>query len=931
MNMLRQAIQVVGACLAMGAVAGPIILQEPADAVAYLGGSARFQVGVELSGPRTFQWWHEDTALAGETNFFLSRSLVVAADAGRYRVVVSDGADSISSRVATLQLKPAVALDRALIPGDRFGRFPFTLRFTEPAPSNTVVTVEFGPTAAPIESRRRHTIAVPAGAMEFPATIVDFEVLAALKNGNSAQLAISWGNAGLVASPRLAQLTYAKPPPNPTTGFSVATVSKAVASGLEAVVEIRRRGALPAGDWVRYATRDGTARSGKDYLSASETYVFKEGESATAVIIPTLVSQEFKGDRFFDVVLTEASPGAVIDSDSTRVMLAGDVVWPPTPNEPMQEGQRSGLVHFDLQAGPVRVQTVDVTATAGKDYVPIDQILPAGSGHELEITLIDDGLVEGPETFELVFSNPEDPTQVVRAPVRIEDNEIPLGIDESFKPSVDLNGRSAAGVMGAVAPDGTIFVASLDDATLFHLNAEGLLLDKVDLHLPSDFRSGRLLSKSDGQLLLGGAYVEKGSEWNAPILVRLRPDGTVDPTFQFGLPGTRVRAMAEHSSGTVLVIVTDATGDEDQLCRIRADGSLDVSFPNRFARRSNEGFADQRNFGNVVSAPSGRFWVEISERDPRSLGDGVMLHRVESFDAEGNLLAIDWSPAGGLAPSWVLADGRRYYAVRDLAERGLGGIKLERWLPDGSFDKTFLTSAYEPPQFKLFGVQIDGRPILIGLDMGRENCTEVLRLLAKPPADRTRLRWRFESNFDRGLPVNRGATEEGSQFVRPLVRLGDTSKELRVAVKTQPGTALEGIDYQGSDEVIKFPPFAVETDVAVGTFADDALEGFETFSLSFDPEYATAQTGGNRLTVGISDRTEGVKLFFLNPPFTDTKTVQVWYQVNVPLPVSVVVEESTDLTNWKPVRHEKGVTHIDDFALVLDPNEPRRFVRVRVE
>lgn len=90
----------------------PAITQQPQNATVSTGGSANFTVAASGTAPLTYQWqklngstWANLTdgpGVSGATTASLSLTAVDAADAGQYRVVVTNAAGSVTSAAATL-------------------------------------------------------------------------------------------------------------------------------------------------------------------------------------------------------------------------------------------------------------------------------------------------------------------------------------------------------------------------------------------------------------------------------------------------------------------------------------------------------------------------------------------------------------------------------------------------------------------------------------------------------------------------------------------------------------------------------------------------------------------------------------------------------------------------------------------------------------
>ena len=86
----------------------PTIVTQPAAVTVNAGNTATFAVGVDGSGPFTFQWRKDGVAIPGSTSAVLTLDGVTTSSAGSYSVVVSNAASSgVTSSAAVLTVNPA--------------------------------------------------------------------------------------------------------------------------------------------------------------------------------------------------------------------------------------------------------------------------------------------------------------------------------------------------------------------------------------------------------------------------------------------------------------------------------------------------------------------------------------------------------------------------------------------------------------------------------------------------------------------------------------------------------------------------------------------------------------------------------------------------------------------------------------------------------
>jgi glucose/arabinose dehydrogenase len=80
----------------------PVITQQPAAATVSAGQPATFSVTATGTAPLSYQWQKNNTNISGATNASYTIASVQAADAGAYRVVVSNAVGSVTSSAAQL-------------------------------------------------------------------------------------------------------------------------------------------------------------------------------------------------------------------------------------------------------------------------------------------------------------------------------------------------------------------------------------------------------------------------------------------------------------------------------------------------------------------------------------------------------------------------------------------------------------------------------------------------------------------------------------------------------------------------------------------------------------------------------------------------------------------------------------------------------------
>jgi photosystem II stability/assembly factor-like uncharacterized protein len=162
---------------------------------------------------------------------------------------------------------------------------------------------------------------------------------------------------------------------------------------------------------VHYATADGTATAGSDYVAASGTLTFAPGELVKTVPVDVSGDPSIEPDETFFVDLDTATGAAIADARGEGRILDDDA--PPTLsiNDASAKEGDAGTVNVvfavslsrPLAAGvTVAWATADGSAAAGSDYVAgsgVLTFLPGTTSQPITLAVDGDTVVEPDETF----------------------------------------------------------------------------------------------------------------------------------------------------------------------------------------------------------------------------------------------------------------------------------------------------------------------------------------------------------------------------------------------------------------------------------------------------------------------------------------------------------------------------------------------------
>ena len=128
---------------------------------------------------------------------------------------------------------------------------------------------------------------------------------------------------------------------------------------------------------VAYATSDGTATAGEDYVEASDTLRFAPGVTEQSVSVEITDDTVYEGDETFTVTLTDPSNATLGETASAEVTIEDDEDPPVVSLSAAfatvleEEGPIALTARLSVASSePVTVNyaTSDSTATAGEDY-----------------------------------------------------------------------------------------------------------------------------------------------------------------------------------------------------------------------------------------------------------------------------------------------------------------------------------------------------------------------------------------------------------------------------------------------------------------------------------------------------------------------------------------------------------------------------------
>ena len=224
-----------------------------------------------------------------------------------------------------------------------------------------------------------------------------------------------------LGSPSQATLNILDNDAPPSVQFSSANFSANEDAGT-ATISVALSAASGQVVTVDYATSDGTATAGSDYLAASGTLTFAPGVVSQTFTVPLLADTFDELDE--TVVLTLSEPSnAGLGFPNPATLTIVDTNIPPTVQfeaaiYTVLEGAGTATVTVTLNVASAQQVTVDFattdeSASAGEDYTATSGTLTFASGETSQtftVAILDDFFVETDETVLLNLANPSNAT-----------------------------------------------------------------------------------------------------------------------------------------------------------------------------------------------------------------------------------------------------------------------------------------------------------------------------------------------------------------------------------------------------------------------------------------------------------------------------------------------------------------------------------------
>ena len=264
-------------------------------------------------------------------------------------------------------------------------------------------------------------------------------------------------NATIVDNQGLGTITNDDTPP--TISIGNVTVVEGNSGTTSATFTVSLSGPSAQTVTVNYATADGTAVAGSDYVAASGTVTFNPGITTQSVNVLVNGDTTFEANETFTVNLSSPTNATIVGGTGTGTISNDDTAPVLSVNNASvtegNVGTTTATFTVSLSAASgltttVNYATADGTATAGIDYVAASGTLtfaPGQTTQSIAVTVNGDTLSEANETFTVTLSAPSNATIGVGTGTGTINDDDPL-------PALSINGASVtegnAGTVNAV-------------------------------------------------------------------------------------------------------------------------------------------------------------------------------------------------------------------------------------------------------------------------------------------------------------------------------------------------------------------------------------------------------------------------------------------------------------------------------------------------
>jgi hypothetical protein len=214
----------------------------------------------------------------------------------------------------------------------------------------------------------------------------------------------------------------ALPPPLPTLDIGNTSVTEGNSGTVNATFTVVLSAPSAQSVTVNYATQNGTAQAGSDYLAGSGTITFSSGQTSRTITVAVIGDTVDETTESFYVNLSSPTYASINDGQGLSWLYDDDDAPRIYITDVTQAEGNSGntSANFLVTLSTSWAQTITVnytttasTASAGSDYISTSGTLtfaPGETSKTISVSIIGDTISEGNETYYIDLSSPVNAT-----------------------------------------------------------------------------------------------------------------------------------------------------------------------------------------------------------------------------------------------------------------------------------------------------------------------------------------------------------------------------------------------------------------------------------------------------------------------------------------------------------------------------------------
>ncbi len=527
-----------------------------------------------------------------------------------------------------------------------------------------------------------------------------------------------------------------------------------------ATITVKRSGGALGDLRVSFATSDGTAVNGVNYLGTNGTLFWVDGDiSPKTFTVPILNNFEVGTNRTINIALSNSYVNNQFNTNALGLTSATltiqnnnsyGVLGFSRPAYVVDEKSAQAIVTVLRSAGlsgiiSVDYTTANVNATAGVNYRTARGTLTFGVGEASKtfvVPILDDGVLTGDKVLRLSLSNavvvalgtnsPSLMGYQSTAQVTIVDRELsntPAGsLDRSF---VSAEGADGFIYGLALQADGNLLLGgdftkinSVNKNRVARLTTAGALDFSFDVGSGPNGSVRSIQVQNDNRILVGGLFTTFNNI-NRNYITRLNVDGANDPTFNPGAGADNpIYATALQDDSRILVGGDFATFNgvsRRHIARLNTNGVVDVTF--------DPGIGTDGSIYALAVQPDGKILIA----GDFNTYNNQAIKRIARLNSNGALDASFNPGVGANAAIRALclqSDGKMLIGGLFTNVSGIALSAVARLNSDGTVDSAFHPGAGADNAVYTIALQDDGKIVLGGdfLHFGGINRSRLTRL-----------------------------------------------------------------------------------------------------------------------------------------------------------------------------------------------------------